>query len=130
MTRRSKLPIRTSALVASLAGLLMALPAGATLRTVEQAYELTRTQVQLPARPDGAITVRPCDDCRPVSLRATAATAWFSRPGSRPAGHEAVLAAFRAAATNPATLVYIYYEPQTRRVNRVVLDVPAPVAAP
>jgi hypothetical protein len=38
-----------------------------------------------------------------------------------------VLAAFRASAAIPGTLVYVYYEPQTRRVKRVVLDVPAPV---
>ncbi len=61
-------------------------------------------------------------------LRVTAATAWFDRPGTRqPAGQSVVLAAFRASATNPATLVYVYYEPQTRRVKRIVLDAPAPV---
>lgn len=115
----------------ALAGLLllgMALPASATLRTIEQAYELTRSQVQLPGKPEGSLTVRPCPECRPVVLRATAATTWFSRPGTpAPAGHAAVLAAFRASAANPGTLVYIYYEPQSRRVKRVVLDVPAPV---
>ncbi|MBL8201712.1 MAG: hypothetical protein JNK40_12125 [Chromatiales bacterium] len=114
-----------------LAGLLLGLaqPAGATLRTIEQAYELTRSQVQLPGRPEGALTLRPCADCRPVTLQVTAATAWFSRPGARdPDGQSAVLAAFRAAATNPDTLVYVYYEPQTRRVKRIVLDVPAGVA--
>ena len=40
---------------ALLAALLLgaALPAGATLRTIEQAYELTRSQVQLPGKPEG-----------------------------------------------------------------------------
>lgn len=100
-------------------------PAGATLRTIEQAYELTRSQVQLPGRAEGALTVRTCADCRPVILRVTAATAWFTRPGTRePGGQAAVLAAFRASATNPGTLVYVYYEPQTRRVKRIVLDAP------
>jgi hypothetical protein len=64
-----------------------------------------------------------------VVLQVTAATAWFDRPGTRqPAGQSAVLAAFRASAANPATLVYVYYEPQTRRVKRIVLDVPAAVS--
>jgi hypothetical protein len=124
--------IRTPSPVAVvLAALLLlgaALPAAATLRAIEQAYELTRNQVQLPGKPEGALTVRPCPECRPVALRATSATTWFSRPGTRdPAGHAAVLAAFRASAAIPGTLVYVYYEPQTRRVKRVVLDVPAPV---
>lgn len=118
------------ALLAAL--LLGAAPhASAALGTIEQAYELTRSQVQLPGRPDGTLTLRPCPDCRFVALRTTAATAWFTEPGARqPAGHAAVLAAFRAAATNPATLVYVYYEPQTLRVRRVVLDVPNPVTSP
>lgn len=117
-----------AAVLAAVLLLASTLPAGATLRTIEQAYELTRNQVQLPGRPEGTLTVRPCPDCRPVVLKVTAATAWFSRPGTRePAGHTAVLAAFRAAAASPGTLVYVYYEPQTRRVKRVVLDVPAPV---
>jgi hypothetical protein len=105
--------------------------ASATLRVIERAYELTRSQVQLPTTPEGGLTVRPCPTCRPVSLRVSAATTWFSRPGTRqPAGQAAVLEAFRAAATNPKTLVYIYYEPQTRRVKRVVLDVPTPLRTP
>lgn len=100
--------------------------AAASLGLIEQAYELTRIQVQLPTTADGGLTVRPCPTCRPVSLRVSPATAWFDRPGTRqPAGQAAVLEAFRAAATNPKTLVYVYYEPQTRRVKRVVLDVPA-----
>ena len=114
---------RAAALAAVL--LCAALPAGATLRTIEQAYELTRSQVQLPGGSDGPLTVRTCPECRPVVLRVTAATAWYIRPGTRePVGQPAVLAAFRAAAATPGTLVYVYYEPQTRRVKRVVLDVP------
>lgn len=100
--------------------------AAASLGLIEKAYELTRGQVQLPTTADGGLTVRPCPTCSPVSLRVSPATAWFNRPGTRqPAGQAAVLEAFRAAATNPKTLVYVYYEPQTRRVKRVVLDVPA-----
>ena len=102
--------------------------AGASLGVIEKAYELTRAQVQLPTTADGGLTVRPCPTCRPLSLRVTTATTWFNRPGARqPAGQAAVLEAFRAAATNPKTLVHVYYEPQTRRVKRVVLDAPGPV---
>jgi hypothetical protein len=59
----------------------------------------------------------------------TTATGWFIAPQTRKAaGQPALLAAYKAAAANPATLVYVYYEPQTRRVKRIVLDVPAPAA--
>ena len=123
------------ALVPALAALLLlgvSLPAAATLRTIEQAYELARNQVQLPDKPEGSLTVRPCPTCKPVILRVTTATAWFISPGTvkaagQPAGQAAVLASFKASATNPHTLIYVYYEPQTQRVKRIVLDVPTPV---
>jgi hypothetical protein len=103
----------------------------ATLGVIEQAYELNRSQVQLPTTPEGGLAVRPCPGCRPVVLRVNTATSWFSSPGTRqPAGQAAVLAAFRVAANNPNTLVYVYYDPQTLRVKRVVLDAPAPRRAP
>lgn len=105
--------------------------ASASLGVIEQAYELNRSQVQLPTTPEGGLAVRPCPGCRPVILRVNTATSWFASPGTRqPAGQAAVLAAFRVAATNPNTLVYVYYEPRTLRVKRVVLDAPAPRRAP
>ncbi len=107
--------------------LIWALPAAASLGTIEQAYELSRRDVQLPGRPEGNLTVRPCPTCKPVLLRVTTATGWFIAPQTRKAvAQPALLSAYKAAAANPATLVYVYYEPQTRRVNRIVLDVPAP----
>ncbi|MEO8444220.1 MAG: hypothetical protein ABI567_04355 [Gammaproteobacteria bacterium] len=126
MTTRRAFPLGLAAALL-LAGL--GLPAGATLVTVEQAYELTPDQVQLPDRSPGSLTVRPCSTCKPVTLQVTPATTWFIRPGRKTAvGQEALLDAFRAAAFKKATLVYVYYEPQTRRVNRVVLDAPATAA--
>ena len=114
--------------LAALLLLSVSLPAAATLRTIEEAYELTRSQVQLPDNPEGGLTVRPCPTCQPVILRVTRATAWFISPDTvSAAGQPAVLAAFKASATNPRTLIYIYYEPQTRRVKRIVLDAPTPV---
>ena len=117
-------------LVSLMIGVLIgSVPAGATLRTIEQAYELTHNQIQLPSGPEGTLTVRPCATCRLVLLRVTTATAWFAAPRSRQANSQStVLAAFHGAATNPRALVYVYYEPQTLRVKRIVLDAPAPVA--
>ena len=125
MLSRTPRRIRGAALLFLLG---FSLPAAATLRTIEQAYELARNQVQLPGNPEGGLTVRPCATCKPVVLRVTTATAWFLGAGrAKPAGQPAVLAAFKASAVNPRTLVYVYYEPQTQRVKRIVLDVPASV---
>jgi hypothetical protein len=106
-------------------------PASATLRTIEEAYELKRNQVQLPGASVGGLTVRLCTTCSPIVLRVTEATQWFSAPREQPpAGQAAVLAAFAAAANNPGLFVYVYYEPQTLRVKRIVLDVPGGAVQP
>jgi hypothetical protein len=39
-----------------------------------------------------------------------------------------LLAAFAAAGNNPGLLVYVYYEPQSLRVKRIVLDAPGRAA--
>ena len=122
-------------LVALMIGLLIgSVPAGATLRTIEQAYELTHNQIQLPSGPEGTLSVRRCATCPLVFLRVTTATAWFAAPRSRQARNQTnnqstVLAAFHASATNPRALVYVYYEPQTLRVKRIVLDNPPATVA-
>lgn len=109
-------------------------PAAAALRTIEQAYELTRSEVKLPTSADGGLTVQPCPTCRPVVLRVSAATLWYRSPVARQDAGQSVdqaqfLAAWRAS-TDPRTLVYVYYEPRTRRVKRVVLDDRGAGAAP
>jgi len=106
-----------------LAGL--ASPALATLQTIEQAYELTRDQVQLPSD-----AVRPCRKCSMVVLKVTPDTRWFTAPGSHAVPRQELLAAFRQASLEPATLIYVYYEPQTKQVKRVVLDRRTPAARP
>ncbi|MEZ5564469.1 MAG: hypothetical protein R3F24_02680 [Gammaproteobacteria bacterium] len=100
----------------------IALPAAATLQTIEQAYELTRNQVVLPSEPEGRLSVRPCPKCQTVVLQVTPETQWFSAPRTDMTTQEEMLAAFRAAAVQPATLIYVYYEPRTKRVKRIVLD--------
>jgi hypothetical protein len=97
----------------------------ATIRQIEQAFELAPAQIQLPARPDAQLTVRPCTGCRIVALRVTTATQWYSSLAEQqPAGQAAVLRIFRTASSNPQMLVHVFYEPQTLRVNRVALDLP------
>jgi hypothetical protein len=96
----------------------------AAIRQIEQAFELTPEQVQLPSRPDAQLTVRPCAECRVVALRVTPATQWYADPGEQqPAGQAAVLEIYRVASSDPRTLVHVYYEPETLRVKRITLDV-------
>jgi hypothetical protein len=95
----------------------------AAIRQIEQAFELTPQQVQLPSRPDAQLTIRPCANCRVVALRVTAATQWYAGMGEQqPAGQARVLEIYRTASSAPQTLVHVYYEEQTLRVKRIVLD--------
>ncbi|MBL8198679.1 MAG: hypothetical protein JNJ67_07045 [Chromatiales bacterium] len=95
----------------------------AAIREIEQAFELTPAQVQLPSRPDAQLTIRPCAECRIVALRVTPATQWHAGLGKKQlAGQAAVLELLRRAGADPQTLVHVYYEPQTLRVKRIVLD--------
>lgn len=105
------------------------LSAGHTaIRQIEQAFELSAAQVQLPTRPEAQLTVRPCVGCRVVALRVTAATRWYtSMTAQQPASQAEVLEIYRTASSNPQTLVHVFYEPQTLRVQRVMLDIPAGV---
>lgn len=105
--------------------LALASPSLAVLRDIEQAYEVAPSAVRVPTVSEGNLTLFPCPQCPPVSLRVTSATAWFAAvPPSRSTSQDEFLKMLRAAATNRRTLIYVYYEPRTRRVTRVVLDAP------
>lgn len=102
--------------------LLLAVSAHGALKPVEQAYELALGTVSLPGNESGQLLVRRCAGCKPELLRVTAATRYFVRPSTAPVSlRDAHRAAVKAGA-NPAALVYVYYEPQTRSVRRLVLD--------
>jgi hypothetical protein len=95
----------------------------AAIRQIEQAFELRPAQLQLPSRAEAQLTIRPCASCRIVALRVTAATQWYAGMGEQqPAGQAAVLEIYRTAGSDPQTLVHVYYEAQTLRVKRIVLD--------
>ena len=54
----------------------------AAIRQIEQAFELRPAQLELPARADAQLTVRPCNGCPVVALRVTAATQWYAAPAN------------------------------------------------
>lgn len=112
--------------------LALAGPVRAELVLVEQAYELTPSQLQLPANaaPGDSLRLRPCADCPQVSLRLSSRTQW--RIGQR--GPLVTAGEFRnrfqqALAGSGDSLVFVYYDPGTRTVNRVVLSATGPASA-
>ncbi len=112
--------ISGSLLLASI--LLLAGSAHGALKPLEQAYELALGTVSLPGNESGQLLLRRCAGCKPESLRVNPATRYFVRPSKAPVSlREARQAAVKAGA-NPDALVFVYYEPTTRTVRRLVLD--------
>ena len=99
--------------------------AGAT-RVIEQpegGYEAALAEVELPASPTGLVRFSPCSGCARVSLPVSPRTAYFVERSEVPLD-ALVQAAAEAAAAGRAdeTAIYIFYDVETRRVNRLVLD--------
>lgn len=96
--------------------------AGATLKKVEDAYELGLSQVTLPGSDTGQLVVRLCAKCKPELLQVNAATVYLVRPAATPVPRSSLVAAAAKAAARSTATVFVYYEPQTMSVRRVVLD--------
>ncbi len=62
------------AFVAIIALFIVALPAEAKMRVVEQGYEATPQQIVLPSAPGGTMTLKECATCAPRTLTTTTAT--------------------------------------------------------
>lgn len=117
--------------LASLAGLVIAAIAAtlapaavarAALEAVEQALELPLATVRLPPADTGALVVRRCARCAPEILRVTPATRYFVRPGTQPVTLREARKSAAGATGRKSALVYVYYEPGSRSVRRLVLD--------
>lgn len=93
------------------------------LEPIEGAYEAALTEVVMPASSGGYVIVPPCSTCPPVSLGVTAETTYLVERAPVP------FADFMQAANTLArsgraerTAVYVFYDLETTRVTRVVLD--------
>jgi hypothetical protein len=112
--------IRITVLAAFL--LLAGTAAQATLKAIQEAFELSLDQVVLPANDTGQLVVHRCAGCKPETLRVAADTQYFIRPATRPVSlDDARKAAGKAAGRRQAS-AYVYYDPKTRTVRRLVLD--------
>ncbi len=118
--------MRTRTLLAAvaLAAMLGFGAAHGALRAVEQAYELTLADLTLPGNDSGYLMVRLCPRCRPQVLRVNAETRYLVRPSPAPVPLATMREQARSAAGRGAdrAFCYVYYDPKTRYVRRVVLD--------
>jgi hypothetical protein len=125
--------MHTARVAVFLFGTLLATALPAALEPVEQAYELLLRSVSLPLHESGQLVVRECAGCRPEILRVTGATRYFVRPTATPVSLRDLRAVAARAGATPGALLYVYYDPGTRNVRRLVLDAGravAPAAGP
>jgi hypothetical protein len=93
--------------------------AHAALDKVEDTYELSLSQVQLPTFSTGNVVVRACPDCEPVLRPVSERTEY--RLGS--AGPQVTLRELRDAAKAARNgLVYVAFSTETGAVNRIILS--------
>ena len=91
---------------------------------LEDAYELTLGLVRLPANERATVVFTACENCRTTALRVTAETKYFAN------GAPVSLADLRDIADDLRattvgrndTLVYVYYDVASLRVNRLKLS--------
>lgn len=102
--------------------LLLAGAARAALVALEQAVEMPLVALRMPVAANTALVVRRCAKCKPELLRVTTETRYFVRPGREAVTLREARKAAAAAAARPAALAYVYYQPETRTVRRLVLD--------
>jgi hypothetical protein len=102
--------------------LLASIGAHATLKPVEQAYELSLSQVTLPASDAGSLIVRPCASCKPAVLRVNSATRYVLRPAVEPVTRSEFAAGIAELASRTKAVIFVFYEPQSGQVRRVVLQ--------
>lgn len=115
------------ATVAAAAAAMLLPGTAAAVRVVSQpegAYEVRLGAVVLPGSTAGHVIFTPCSGCDPVSLRVGASTTYTVN------GAAVAFADFIAAAEgfrrldggNDNTGIYVFYDVDTRRVNRLAVD--------
>ena len=92
------------------------------MKPLEEAYELSLSDVTLPVVATGSLIVRRCARCKPETLQVTDETRYFVRPGTAPVSLADTRKAAAKAAGRRQASVFVYYEPKTRHVRRLVLD--------
>ena len=115
------------ALSATLALLLSSISSAWANRVIEQtedAYELVLGEVSLPLGQTGSVIFRPCPACTVTSLRVTSATTYFVNgvPLEFPDFLAAVEAIRRISRGEQSSAVYVFFDIESRRINRLKID--------
>jgi hypothetical protein len=114
--------MKTISIVLATALLFASAGTKGALKAIEQAYELSLSQVSLPSSVPAGLLIRPCAGCKPETLRITGDTRFFIGPATAPVS----LADVRKAASNATdrrhSLVFVYYDPKSRNVRRLILS--------
>ena len=115
------------ALLATLALLLSGITSAWAYRVIEQtenAYELVLGEVSLPIGETGSVIFRPCPACTITSLRVTRATTYFVNGASSdfPDFLAAAEAFRRISRGSRNTAVYVFFDIESRRINRLAID--------
>jgi hypothetical protein len=105
---------------------LGAVNTGMAARIVSQpegSYEVQLAEVLLPGSTAGSVIFKPCPDCDSTSMSLTAATTYtVNRSPVAFTEFAEAGAAFRAVNGGRSTAVYVFYDVETGRVNRLALD--------
>ncbi len=110
-------------IIITLAALTLAFTglAQASMKALEEAYELDLTQVSLPAHTADKVTLKECDDCFTVQLSVDARTSYHV--GMRTAGVTLLELndAVSRISDRENTPIYVMYEPESLVVTRIIL---------
>lgn len=96
--------------------------AQASLKAIEQAYELDPGQVSLPAAAGGSLTLRRCAGCAAELLRVDAQTQFQVLPGNANVSLEVLRREAARVANRRHTSIFVYFDPRSGTVRRIVLD--------
>jgi hypothetical protein len=112
------------AMMAVLLGGISSAWAARVLEQHEDAYELALADVSLPSGVPGSVRFRECRTCRATSLRVTSATTFFLNDTRLefPDFLEVAAAIRQMDGGAEDTAVYVFFDVESRRVNRLALD--------
>jgi hypothetical protein len=119
--------LKTLAITTLILGLFTAgRTAHASLDVLEQAYELEPRQIiSLPGHAAGRLSIRPCESCEAVVLRADGQTRYYVGQSRSAVSLNDWLAKV-ADADDELTLFYVFYRDEDKIVTRIVLDTGRP----
>jgi len=115
------------AIIVILALLLGSISSAWAYRVIEQnedAYELVLDEISLPRGETSSVIFKPCPACTTTSLRVTGATTYFVDGVllAFPDFLVAVEAIRRLHRSNRNTAVYLFFDIESRRINRLMID--------